>query len=374
VIGLSLFSGLVSSFLPSFLLLLVGLTKSAQLPFSSWLPLAIFAPTPVSALVHSSTLVTAGIYLLIRFSCAADTLKLSIGVLTTFFAGIAACSESDSKKIIALSTLSQLGIIITGLGLGLRDLTHNHLLTHAVVKALLFLCAGVLIHTCYGSQELRCQHQLSSGSSLILISFTVGILRLGGLAFTACYYSKDALLESGYCKSWGMVPLSVFYLSLGLTVSYLVRVLFRFFCRQIASPSLSQIAFYGFFLKLPLLTLLITLVLVTITNRVYSKPCFSAIYFMDKFFVLVVLCLGVCVGHTLFKLRLGILQPLVLLSNVTTSLGCRLVSGSKVFQLEVTRVQALGVKSLFELVIAHSQFSLLSKGLLFALILSFVLI
>jgi len=259
ILGLRLSSSHISFCSSVFLLLLVGMTKSAQLPFSSWLPSAIYAPTPVSALVHSSTLVTAGIFLLIRFSCSLDLLKLSIGVLTTFFAGLAACLESDSKKIIALSTLSQLGIIITGLGLGLRSLTFNHMLTHAVVKALLFVCIGIIIHTSFGSQELRYPLLLRSGSTFILVVFIIGIISLGGLAFTACFFTKDALLESGYSLSWGLIRLFFFYISLGLTVAYLLRVLLHFFSCHYHMPNLMPSVQQSFFLVLPILILLSTL-------------------------------------------------------------------------------------------------------------------
>lgn len=259
VLGLALSSSHITVCASVSLLLLVGMTKSAQLPFSSWLPSAIYAPTPVSALVHSSTLVTAGIFLLIRFSCCLDRIKLSIGVLTTAFAGIAACLESDSKKIIALSTLSQLGIIITGLGLGLRSLTFNHMLTHAVVKALLFVCIGIIIHSSFGSQELRFPHLLCSGSPVILVRFIIGIISLSGLAFTACFFTKDALLESGYCLSWGLIALFIFYIALGLTVAYLFRVLLHFFSSQYSLPCLIPSVQHSFILVLPILILLSSL-------------------------------------------------------------------------------------------------------------------
>jgi len=115
----------------------------------------MLAPTPVSALVHSSTLVTAGVYLLYRYSPVPSNLLIYVGLFTTMIAGLAAITECDTKKIIALSTLSQLGLIVTSLGLGERSLCFAHLNTHAAFKALLFLAVGTAIHSHFGSQEVR---------------------------------------------------------------------------------------------------------------------------------------------------------------------------------------------------------------------------
>jgi len=144
-----------------FFILVGGFTKSAQLPFSAWLPAAIAAPTPVSALVHSSTLVTAGVYLLIRFyylinrSWILIGIILYIGLLTSFIAGLRANFEVDLKKIIALSTLSQLGIMVVRVSLGYLELAYFHLVIHAIFKALLFLCGGKIIHLMGGYQDIR---------------------------------------------------------------------------------------------------------------------------------------------------------------------------------------------------------------------------
>jgi len=141
--------------------MLAGCTKRAQIPFSSWLPAAIAAPTPVSALVHSSTLVTAGVFLLIRFYPFLHSLTIFSNILiflavsTIFIAGIRASTECDIKKIIALSTLRQLGVIITRLALGAPNIALFHIITHALFKALLFICAGELIALHGHGQELR---------------------------------------------------------------------------------------------------------------------------------------------------------------------------------------------------------------------------
>merc|ERR1711931_79054 len=156
-----------SSFVFFVLMLLVSFTKSAQIPFSSWLPAAIAAPTPVSSLVHSSTLVTAGVYLLYRFVPVESGILVVAGIATTLIAGLGAFLEADLKKVVAMSTMSQLGLIFTSLGLGLKSLTFLHLNLHASAKALLFMAIGLVIHSNYGSQESRQSGTWVSSSSII---------------------------------------------------------------------------------------------------------------------------------------------------------------------------------------------------------------
>nr|YP_010826677.1 NADH dehydrogenase subunit 5 [Crassostrea talonata]ANC95452.1 NADH dehydrogenase subunit 5 [Crassostrea talonata]ANC95464.1 NADH dehydrogenase subunit 5 [Crassostrea talonata]UOU85758.1 NADH dehydrogenase subunit 5 [Crassostrea talonata] len=180
-------------------------TKSAQVPFSSWLPAAMMAPTPVSSLVHSSTLVTAGIYLLIRShvmwekSSIACSFLVSAGLLTSIVAGYSAVTEPDVKKIIALSTLSQLGLMAFSLGLGEVDLAFMHLLCHAFFKAGMFLSVGALISHNVGDQYFS---DFSSPTAVLspaaLLSLLVGSLSLVGIPGTAGYASKESIVAVSY--------------------------------------------------------------------------------------------------------------------------------------------------------------------------------
>nr|YP_010693172.1 NADH dehydrogenase subunit 5 [Zeugodacus hochii]WCB98418.1 NADH dehydrogenase subunit 5 [Zeugodacus hochii] len=213
------------------LIMLAAMTKSAQIPFSSWLPAAMAAPTPVSALVHSSTLVTAGIYLLIRFnmllsgSWLGDLLLLLSG-LTMFMAGLGANFEFDLKKIIALSTLSQLGLMMSILAMGFYKLAFFHLLTHALFKALLFMCAGAIIHNMNNSQDIRLMGGLGVYMPLTSSCFNVANLALCGMPFLAGFYSKDMILEIVSLSYINMFSFFLYFFSTGLTVCYSFRLVY----------------------------------------------------------------------------------------------------------------------------------------------------
>nr|UAM92222.1 NADH dehydrogenase subunit 5 [Branchinecta gaini] len=181
------------------LFLLASLTKSAQIPFSAWLPAAMAAPTPVSSLVHSSTLVTAGIYLMIRFSPSFSLsglwMLIFLGSLTALFSGLAAVCEYDMKRIIALSTLSQLGVMMFSIGMGFPFLAYFHLFTHAMFKALLFMCSGVVIHASGGTQDIRRLGGILSFLPYSSLCLSVASCSLMGFPFMAGFYSKDLIIE-----------------------------------------------------------------------------------------------------------------------------------------------------------------------------------
>ena len=211
-------------------ILLAGITKRAQVPFSSWLPAAIAAPTPVSALVHSSTLVTAGVFLLIRFFPFVSsweyfsTILLFISVLTLFIAGLRAIYEFDIKKIIALSTLRQLGVIIIRLALGLPYLALFHLYTHALFKAILFLCAGIIIHNNKNTQDLRALGRLWKDIPLTIRCLNIANLALCGAPFLRGFYSKDLILEIFLFSPCNILILIIIFLATGMTSAYSLRL------------------------------------------------------------------------------------------------------------------------------------------------------
>nr|UPL65670.1 NADH dehydrogenase subunit 5 [Helcomeria spinosa] len=213
-----------------FLVIIAGFTKSAQIPFSSWLPAAMAAPTPVSALVHSSTLVTAGVYLLIRFSDLLFQYDLSffllLSMLTMFMSGLGANFEYDLKSIIALSTLSQLGLMMSILFMGFPIIAFFHLLSHAFFKALLFLCAGLIIHGMNDSQDIRYMGLLINHMPYSVTCFGIANLSLCGLPFMSGFYSKDMVLEFMTIDYFNLFIYILFYISVGLTACYSLRLVY----------------------------------------------------------------------------------------------------------------------------------------------------
>uniref|UniRef100_UPI0030DF2408 NADH dehydrogenase subunit 5 n=1 Tax=Antonbruunia milenae TaxID=3053535 RepID=UPI0030DF2408 len=214
-----------------FLVMLAAMTKSAQTPFSSWLPAAMAAPTPVSALVHSSTLVTAGVFIIIRFySFLCDIYMfnfclLMVGSVTMVISGSCALVECDFKKVIALSTLSQLGVMMSSLGLGMPMLAYFHLVTHALFKSLLFLCAGAVISVNNHSQDLRGLGNVFFQTPVICSSVLLANMALCGLPFMAGFYSKDLIIEMSFQGSFNLLIVSFYVLGGVLTALYSLRVM-----------------------------------------------------------------------------------------------------------------------------------------------------
>lgn len=222
-----------------FLVVIASITKRAQVPFSYWLPLAIAAPTPVSSLVHSSTLVTAGVYLLIRFNYyfyirGVRCILLNLSVFTRFLSGLIANFEFDLKKIVALSTLSQLGLIMMVIRINQSGLAFYHLLVHALFKSLLFLCSGVIIHLTLNNQDIRFYGKLNELIPFVIMRFYISRLALCGLPFMSGFYSKDLVIESGYTSEINLFIIIILIFSLTLTVSYTFRlILYLFWGRSV---------------------------------------------------------------------------------------------------------------------------------------------
>jgi len=217
------FSGVIT------LLCVAALTKSAQFPFSSWLPAAIAAPTPVRALVHSSTLVTAGIFLIIRLSLNTpldsriSRILLLCGSVTCLLGGWAATFENDIKKVIALSTLSQLGVIIFRLGIGFPSLGLFHLYTHALFKALLFLTAGHILIMTFGNQDIRIIGGLGLRIPFTSLIFTLRSLCLVGAPFLRAFYSKHLILELILFRPLNIVSVLIIMVATFITAKYVFR-------------------------------------------------------------------------------------------------------------------------------------------------------
>jgi len=189
------------------------------------------APTPVSALVHSSTLVTAGVYLLIRFNYIIINSNYSyyliiVGTFTMLIAGLAAILEIDIKKIIALSTLSQLGVIIIILGAQKPNLAYFHLLSHAYFKAILFMCAGIIIHNIKDYQDIRTIGNTNRSIPIIVRVVNTANISLCGLPFIRGFYSKDLILETILLRGVGGIELILLLVATLLTVIYSCRLSF----------------------------------------------------------------------------------------------------------------------------------------------------
>jgi NADH-quinone oxidoreductase subunit L len=213
------------------LLLFVGaMGKSAQIPLYVWLPDAMAGPTPVSALIHAATMVTAGVYMVARFAFLYDLIPqvglfiASLGALSALFAAVIALQQRDIKKILAYSTMSQLGYMFVGVGLGAYDAGIFHVFTHAFFKALLFLGAGSVIVALHHEQDIFKMGALRKKLPLTFITMSIATLALAGIPPFSGFFSKDAIMMTAFASGHYLIWLATF-ITAGLTAYYMTRLM-----------------------------------------------------------------------------------------------------------------------------------------------------
>ena len=269
------------------LLLFVGaIGKSAQIPLYTWLPDAMAGPTPVSALIHAATMVTAGIYMVVRsnvlfaLSPYASEIVAIIGLATAFFAATIGLKQNDIKKVLAYSTVSQLGYMFVALGVGAYDTALFHVVTHAFFKALLFLGAGSVIHAMSGEQDIRKMGALKGKLKITHLTFLIGTLAIAGLPPFAGFFSKDEILAAAHEHSLSMFTL--LSITSVLTAVYMFRLYWLVFHGNFrgSEHQKSHLHESPFSMTIPLIVLA---VLATIGGFMGMPEIFHAPHYLKEF-------------------------------------------------------------------------------------------